>query len=268
MFVFLFCVALSLTSCKITQKTQDKIVIDKVFYAKKKLAASSKFSSCENQSSWRLNGVLLNNNLWGASRVKKGVAHLCVYQTDSTWAWVWDVPAKSRGVIGYPAVKVNAKTHPDSFPVKVGSIADLEVNYTMQTFVNSHKYNLAFDLWLGQVSPHRKTSTEIMVWEEAQDFNSYGKEIDEIETSFGTYTVKAKYLKNETFKQDWMYIGFIRKNHRQKGRVNVQELLEYLVRKQLISADEYLFSIELGNEIGNSTGYTTLKRFDWSMEKK
>ena len=106
-----------------------------------------------------------------------------------------------------------------------------------------------------------------MIWEDYFDFSSYGKVVDKIDTPFGRYKVYEGYLENKKFNQDWVYLAFVREVPRTKGEVDIQYFLSYLVEKGLIQSKYYFASLELGNEIGNSSGLTLVNKFEWSLEK-
>ena len=218
----------------------------------------------------------LKNNLWGKSKVKKGDPTLCIYKKGELMGWKWDVPDNAKGVIGYPAVQIGQSPFSKinkikyGFPVEVASITKLVVDYDFETHVKHSKFNLAFDIWLtdSQFSTKENIKTEIMIWEDYFDFTSYGKKIETIITPFGIYKVYAGYLENPKYGQDWQYIAFVRQSPREKGEVDVNHLLNYLINKELIAKEHYMTCFELGNEIGNSSGMTLVKKFDYIIETK
>jgi len=61
-------------------------------------------------------------------------------------------------------------------------------------------------------------------------------------------------------------VAFARTEKRRNGKVDVDELLEYLVNKGIVASDSYLSSIEIGNEVSNTEGYTIFKEFDISIK--
>jgi len=241
------------------------------------LMESPDYKSCKNGENKLINDVLLKCNLWGRTKVKKGEPHLCVYMKGNLIGWKWDVPNNASGVIGYPALQLGIgpwdknKNRRSGFPAKISSIKELSVDYDMETVVKHRKYNLAFDLWLisdeGE-NDSNKIKTEIMIWEDYFDFSSYGKKKELITTPFGTYKVLVGYLLNPKYGQDWQYIAFVRTTPRTKGKVDIKYLIDYLVENKMIESEHLLTSVELGNEIGNSSGFTLVKKFDWTFETK
>jgi hypothetical protein len=53
---------------------------------------------------------------------------------------------------------------------------------------------------------------------------------------------------------------------RRQGRISIHVLLQHLVASKLISPDEYVASVEFGNEVMGGTGTTWVRRFDLEVE--
>ena len=268
---------ISLISCRSLNRNvslsqlQDRSSLDM-----KSVFTNPDISNCE--TGRNIDGInqSLKNNLWGKNKVKKGVPELCVYKKGNYFGWKWSIPNNASGVIGYPAMHIgqnpfsNIKNIKSGFPVKLASISEFKVDYDFETYVKHHKYNLAFDLWLTntQFSTKKDIKTEIMIWEDYFDFTSYGKKKGTLITPFGIYTLHTGYLNNPKYGQDWQYIAFVRKSTRNKGMVDINHLLNYLIEENLISGEDFLTSLELGNEIGNSSGMTLVKKFEWELKVK
>ncbi len=275
-FVLLFC-SLFFSSCKTLNKgvTLNELV-KKASPEAQTLLDKPEFTTCKSGKNKNFNDILLKCNLWGKRKVKKSEPKLCTFKKDDFWGWKWDVPKNASGVIGYPALqlgyspfgKITKKKN--NLPVKVSQINTLEVTYDFETVVKHKKFNLAFDIWLTnkEFSEKENITTEIMIWEDYNSFTSYGKKQETILTPFGVYTVYEGYLKNDNFQQDWRYVAFVREKDKKRnsGTVDVKFFLDYLVRVKLISEEYYLTTLELGNEIGNSSGFTLVKNFEWNLQ--
>lgn len=235
------------------------------------------FETCKPNDRKEFGSIILKNNLWGRSKLKNpSEAQLCAFKKGGQYGWKWQLPNSASGVIGYPALQVGrnpfgkGSSPVEEFPIKVSNVKSLKVDYAVETRVKHKKYNLAFDLWLANKEDYalENITTEIMVWEDYFDFTSYGKRVANIITPFGTYDVLIGHLDNPKFSQDWKYIAFVRTSTRDNGQVDLGHFLDYLVRQGHVSKDDYFTSIEFGNEIGNSSGYTLVKAFDWKLETK
>lgn len=274
-YFFILIFLLTITSCKTLNShiSYQELMLQRSAEAKS-LEKKSDSTNCKANSYTKLPGLILKNNLWGKSRIKKGEAHLCTFQKEEGVGWKWQVPENAKGVIGYPAVQVgpgpwsNAKEEVHGFPIQLEAIKELSVDYETEIYVKHKKYNLAFDLWLSSEFQSNKSTitTEIMIWEDAFDFKSYGKKVDEIYTSFGTYDVMKGYLKNDEFGQNWHYFAFIRQGNRKKGNVDLQFFLQYLIKNHAVNPHNFLTSVEFGNEIGNSSGFTMVKKFELHLD--
>ncbi len=232
------------------------------------------FETCTPDDRKEFGDIILKNNLWGRSKLNNPeLAQLCSYKKGDYFGWKWQLPDNASGVIGYPALQIGRNpfgkgtSNVAEFPVQVKAIKALPVSFDVETQVKHKKFNLSFDLWLANKEDYglENITTEIMVWEDYFDFTSFGKKVANIITPFGTYDVLMGHLENPKFSQDWKYIAFVRNSPRSGGEVDLGFLLHYLVRNGHISESDYFTSIEFGNEIGNSSGYTLIKNFDWSL---
>ncbi len=274
---FTVMLALAFSSCKTLNR---KLSYDQLVTAAspqaKLLMENPDFSNCDIRFHPDFENVKLKCNLWGKAKLKNGVPVLCTFKRENDWGWRWELPDNAKGVIGYPALEVGrspwGKDKKDvtvaGFPVQVSKVANLTVDYEVEMYVKHRKYNLAFDLWLTDIEfgDGKNIKTEIMIWEDYFDFSSFGKVKEIIDTPFGEYKVHVGHLKNEKFAQDWIYVAFVRTSKRDSGAVDIKYLLNYLSANKIISEDNYLTSVEFGNEIGNSSGLTLVKKFEWDFE--
>ena len=275
--VFFTALLLLLASCKtLNKKVPYPQLVSNASVQAQKLVTESDFTTCTFGESKKFGEILLKNNLWGRSKLgDEGPVELCSFKKDGYFGWKWQLPDNARGVIGYPALQVgnnpfSNKEKVPNFPVKLNEISKLTVTYDVETHVKHKKYNLAFDLWLvnKEQFTNKDITTEIMIWEDYFNFTSYGKKKETIITPFGTYDVLVGHLLNPKFSQDWTYVAFVRKTPRSKGEVDIAFFMEYLAETNIVNREDYFTSIEFGNEIGNSSGVTLIKQFDWILEKK
>ncbi len=265
-------------SCKTLNKDVTYTeMVSKASTQAQRLVTEADFETCKLGDRKKFGDVWLKNNLWGKSKLKEGsTPELCSFKKGEYYGWKWQLPNNAGGVIGYPALQIgrnpfeNGNEETTGFPVMVKDIKSLKVSYDVETHVKHKKYNLAFDLWLTDAKDYKleNIQTEIMIWEDYFDFTSYGKKQETIITPFGTYDVLAGHLENPKFSQDWQYIAFVRKTTTQKADIDLAFFLNYLVENKMIASTHYFTSIEFGNEIGNSSGITMVRKFDWELKKK
>jgi hypothetical protein len=69
--------------------------------------------------------------------------------------------------------------------------------------------------------------------------------------------------------QGWGYIAFMStESQLGVGTLDLGSFFSYLREKNLVTGDEYLASIEFGNEIISGTGETVVERYAVSVRKK
>lgn len=231
---------------------------------------SADFKDCSGVTQQFENFSLINNQ-WGAYKIKSGTYTQCTYHKDGIFGWEWEAPSKSYGVIGYPelwmgtsAWGLKSEIHEPNYFKKLDELKTLKSTFDTKITANDKKYNLAFDVWLHSESTVAKENiaVELMVWEDYNKFKSYGKKKETITTSFGTYDLLYGIMKKPEINSEWVYIAFIRTEKRTSGKVDLKELLDFLIQKKYISSDLYISSIEFGTEVLNSKGNIIVKKYN------
>lgn len=151
---------------------------------------------------------------------------------------------------------------------KLDELKTLKAEFDTKISVNDKKYNLAFDVWLHSESMVAKENiaVELMVWEDYNQFKSHGNKKETITTTFGTYDLLYGIMKKPEINSEWIYIAFIRHEKRTSGKVDLKELMDYLVQKNYIFADLYISSVEFGTEVLNSKGNIIVKKYEVEIE--
>ena len=151
---------------------------------------------------------------------------------------------------------------------RISDINGLKVTYDTEVSRNDGDYNLAFDNWISAsetITP-QNILFEFMIWEDTNNLIPFGDYQEDVTTSNGTYKF---YMGEPTWEppgSNWVYLAFQRISNRNKGTVDIDELLFYLINEGIVSQNSYLASIEFGNELGNSTGQTIIKEFNVEIE--
>jgi len=224
-----------------------------------------------------VNELVLENNLWNASNLPLGSYSQCVYNyingSNSFFGWQWAFPDDAYGVNAFPQVIYgwkpwSQKSTTIELPKKISEISKLKVTYDAEVYRNNGDYNLAFDNWINASSSITPGNIqfEFMIWEETNNLIPFGDYVDTVTTTNGVYEFYQGEPDWEPAGSNWTYIAFKRVEQRQKGTVDVDELLSYLIEQNIVPTDSFLASIELGNEVGNSTGYTIIKEFEVEIE--
>lgn len=244
---------------------------------------NSEFTTFKNQADYtdcsgatqEFGNLSLINNKWGAYKIKSGNYNQCTYHKDGVFGWEWDAPSKSYGVLGYPELWMGSSAwglkseikQPNYFK-KLDELDVLKAEFDTKITANDKKYNLAFDVWLHSESTVAKENiaVELMVWEDYNKFKSHGKKRETVTTSFGTYDLLYGIMKKPEINSEWIYIAFIRHEKRTSGKVDLKELMDYLVKKNYISPGLYISSVEFGTEVLNSKGNIIVKKYEVEIE--
>jgi hypothetical protein len=255
-------------SLSVTKDTDGELLIE-----------HSSYSSCTKSNTHRFEELMLENNLWNIDNLPPGSFSQCIYQYQNgiskLFGWEWSFTEDQHGVNAYPEVIYGLKPwySPDgpttkNLPRKINEISKLKVSYDIEKYIDDGEYNLAFDNWICSTSSSTPESIlfEFMIWEDSQNLTTFGDYQGDITTSNGVY----KFYKGEPDWEppgcNWTYLAFVRVDKRSSGKVDFDELLDYLVNNGIVQSESYLSSIELGNEVGNSKGYTVFKSFVVEIE--
>ncbi len=234
-------------------------------------------SSCQAFATLMLGDFLIENNTWNTGSLGANSFSQCIYVFEDSnsqlFGWDWRFPESARGVIAYPQLIYGWKPwQPASttrlLPREIVSIERLKVTYEVQVNKTDGPYNLAFDNWINasaSVNPGN-IQFEFMIWEDASELVPFGAFQGEVTTTHGTYQFFRGEPDWEPPGSNWTYLAFRRTEPRNKGIVDVDELLTYLVESGVVPAESYLAAVEFGNEVGGSSGQTVVKTFDVDLE--
>jgi len=234
-------------------------------------------SDCEVYSTLEHGELVIENNVWNAKNIPSTDYEQCIYKYEnsevSLAGWHWRYPEDARGVNAYPQLIYGWKPwYPNSttqsLPVRIGALNKLKVSYEVAVERNDGDYNLTFDNWINSssdVTP-QNIQFEFMIWEDVNQLIPFGDFQENVNTSNGAYKFYMGEPDWEPEGSNWTYLAFCRLEGREKGTVDVDELLSYLIDKGIVSPESYLASLELGNEVGNSEGSTVIRRFEVEIE--
>lgn len=234
-----------------------------------------------NEGSIDLDSFLLVNNQWGKSKIKNGKLEICTYynQKNKTIGWEWFSPEKSFGVVAFPEIWYGTsawqtdenfiKNKDNYFPRTIGEIKKLKSEY--QSLINIYsakKYNLCYDIWIHQNERTIKNNIvcELMIWEDYYKFSPFGKRKEIISFSFGDYYLYEGILNKKEINANWKYVCFQRKEKRRSGIVNIQEVLQFMIMRNIVKSENAVSSVEFGTEILNSSGSIYINHYTLNHE--
>jgi hypothetical protein len=234
-------------------------------------------SSAENAIIRLDDGYVLSNNIWNkgaASGPYTEDIFRDVLNGAPVFGWEWQWPSSSN-VVSYPEVIYGDKPWgPDlklvpAFPFLVGSrniTARFDITLEAKGF-----YNMAFSLWIVSSLPatREKITHEIMIW----NFNHFGEPAGirrgTVEVGGVTYDLYVRESHGDASGQNantWTYVAFAARTPVLKGPLQISLFVDYLLAKGILARDEYLTSVELGNEIMEGTGKVLIQGYSIVVE--
>jgi hypothetical protein len=216
------------------------------------------------------------NNVWAREKAN-GAFEQCVLRrgTDSQaqfgWTWAW--PGLEPFGYGFPEIifgwKPWAEASTDAqLPIPISALKELSVRYAVST-ESTGKNNLAAAVWLtnsGQATaPNPLAIThEISIW---LDYPEGAPPPGERTGSLAVEGVDYElwHTPNHGDRGDgqgWDLYYLKGPHHRLQGKLRLDRILEALQRKQLISPDLFVASVEFGNALMSGSGTTWVNDFD------
>jgi hypothetical protein len=232
---------------------------------------------CDDQALIDSGDYRAENNTWGKGNLSGWSQCIGIGTgTDGALAgrWTWDWLNSGTNVKAYPEIIFGQKpgnvTTSKVMPIKISDIGAATVSYEFSS-VYGGSGNVAFDLWLTD-TPNPSTfgvppiTHEIMIWLDRQGGMAPGGTFRErMNLGGATYAVFVA----DKWGQGWKLINFVSSESRLGvGTLDLGNFLSYLREKNLLTGDEYLASIEFGNEVASGAGETIVKRYTVSIQKK
>lgn len=218
----------------------------------------------------------VENNAWGKGSLTDWSQYIRVISNRggilaAQWNWSW--PNSGSNVKSYPEVIYGQKpgsqsSTASSLPEKINRINAATMSYDI---ASNHigSGNTAFDIWLTDTKNPTTFGVppithEIMIWLESYgDMHPAGSLVEQTNIDGISYNIFVA----EHFGPGWKYIAFQRvPSHLGAGSINLVQFLSYLRSKGLITGEEYLASIEFGNEVISGAGETRLNSYSVSVQ--
>jgi xyloglucan-specific endo-beta-1,4-glucanase len=231
--------------------------------------------NCDDWAMINIGDYQARNNTWGKGDITDW--HQCVglgSDSDGTimGRWVWDWP-ESDTVVAFPSILFGhvPPTQPTTeiIPIELTHIDSATVSYEI-TSQHTGMGNVALDIWLTDTQfPSEWTvpplTHEIMIWLDTYGgMYPAGSLIDQVRIDGIPYNVYVA----DNFGLGWRYIAFASETSLLGSRsLDLVSFFSYLRQHDLLTGEEYLAAIELGNEIaGPSVGQTWVNRYIVTVE--
>lgn len=227
--------------------------------------------NCDATSTTEVGQYMAENNTWGNKGVvgwtqcMGGVPHA---KGGVSAQWTWDWKYEGDNVKAYPEVVFGHKPgYPKStttlLPRKLSSMQTIAVDYDVHT-EREGAGNMAIDMWLTNVVNPTSFAAppithEVMIWLEVYGpMYAGGQQVDKVRINGTMYRVFV----GEKFGLGWRYVAFAPNSPMQtSGHMDLMPFFMYLKGKGLITTEEFLATVNFGNEIISGSGETKLNRF-------
>ena len=219
-----------------------------------------------------------NNNQWGRNKVK-GQAEQCLLTREIAGrverGWTWNWPGFDATVFAYPEIEFGwkpwsgGKSTDPRFPMKVRDLPSVSLSYEVETVADG-SYDLAPEVWLvsgpgpfAAANPQSIT-TEVMFWMDyAEGARPAGDVVDKTTIDGIEYELwKADSIGKDANGKGWVLLSFKSPTIQRKGTLHIHTFLNHLVEAKLVNPNDYLGSVEFGNEVMGGSGTTWIKQFD------
>lgn len=229
-------------------------------------------------------GILLNN-MWNKASAGPGPWRQCLQsrQRDgrTEYGWFWEWPTKD-GLYAYPELLIGRSpwqptpTNDSRFPRRMADTRVMNIDYDIESRTNGKK-NLAVEFWLTSTPPAegqqdiRTIKTELMIWSDASDDIGAPTKNPAITVDIDgmTWAVQIKPGWGDGSGgtgNKWTLISYHAMKNTSKIRYDARKFLADAAARGLIDPDDYIWGVELGNEIISGTGSTWIRKFQLQVE--
>lgn len=239
------------------------------------LAPSAVTINCTDQALIINGAYRAENNTWGKGTLN-GWSQCIGLGTGTGGAlvgrWTWNWLDSGGNVKAYPEVIFGQKpgnpSTSSALPKKISDIGVATVAYDVSS-THTGSGNVAFDIWLTNIQNPSTFAVppithEIMIWlEDYGGMQLGGTLLEQVTIDGSVYDVFV----GESFGAGWRYIAFRRApSPLAVGSLNLVAFLSYIRTKNLATGDEYLASVEFGNEVISGVGETLLNAYAVSVQ--
>lgn len=219
------------------------------------------------------------NNSYRADRARGSFEQRLVTRrqagrTQLGWTWRW--PGLDPEAFAFPEVVAGWKpwhggpsTDP-AFPLRIDRVRRLSLAYATETFaLGSH--SLAVDLWLMDAMPAtfapdpQTIAGEVMIIvDHSRGAHPHGRLLGCTTLEGEPYELwlAPEFGASVRGGRSWPLMSFRRQHAAPRGALNLAAFLQHLIDLGFAQSDQYLASVELGNEIRGGAGTTWISRFE------
>lgn len=217
---------------------------------------------------------VLQNNVWNKLAAGRGFEQEIFLGKDEgnrVIGWRWRSPWQVLPiVVSQPELVCGDKPWDEpkhlnpSFPLLAGS-RRIMANFDIRLH-GSGTYNTAFSLWVVSALPVSRSviSHEIMIWNANAGQPSAGRRRGTMDVAGTTYDINVDQdhedASGSTSKR-WTYVAFIARRNVLKGPLDLSVFVDWLLQHDVLSKNQHLTSVGLGDEICEGTGVAEIRNF-------
>lgn len=222
------------------------------------------------------------NDQWGSKKATAPFEQCLLKRAGSTGSqlgWTWNWPGLDLTVFAYPSITfgwkpwVGGPSTDPRLPVRVADLERLDLSYAIESRAQG-TYNLAAEIWFTRARPAtpeadpESITRELMVWLEAEgSATPAGSLVSTPTVGDVPYELwKADGIGKEANGVGWTILTFKSPSTRHRGTLPLHEFVRHLVEHSLLSPDEYVASVEFGNEVMGGQGTTWIHRLEVELE--
>lgn len=220
----------------------------------------------------------LANNIWNrnvAGRTFTQEVFVEDVNGERVTGWRWRSPWQMEPTIAaYPEIICGNKPwdEPSVFykgmpfhPAETRVVAKYQIHMEAQG-----TYNLAFELWAVDQIPAtpERIRGEFMIWLDTHNLHPSGRRAGSINLNGVTWDLWADPKHHDAsgnVQNEWAYAAFVPRQAQLTGPLDLTAFLDELRRQKLLSDNEWITSIELGNEVADGTGLAELHNFSLNL---
>ena len=125
-------------------------------------------------------------------------------------------------------------------------------------------YNMAFSIWTVTALPPspRSVGCEIMIWIANSGQKPSGIRRGSIEVDGATYDIYVNQHHHDASganKNEWTYAAFVARTPQLEGQLNLGAFLDDLQRKKVLTPNQWISDVELGNEVSVGSGIAEIE---------
>jgi|SRR6478735_2552340 len=233
-------------------------------------------SDCVNYSTTNREAYEYQNNMWAEDKARGPFEQCVVARTqagEKQLGWTWDWPGYEPLGFGYPEIIFGWKPWSNhsttaELPRRIVELQSLTARYAVTT-ESSGKVALSLTMF---VTDSNRTSDanpraivgEVVLWldypEGAVPIGTRTQVFDVAGTRYELWHTAQHGDRGDG--TGWGLFYLKGPNHRLRGTIQLQPLLEYLSTQRFIQSDRFVATVELGNELMGGSGTTWVQDFE------